>query len=140
MDTEKIAQLIQSYLTLRARVLSSLQDKSLNKKELIQTVALSPVQYANRKEKVSNWTIDETISLAERLGLGSKAASDIKRLSSLLQFLPEQTSRGLLRQAGLDRKKMVLRQRNYNLWKADELHRLAMVCSMGGSMQATKRT
>ena len=122
----ELAKHIQSFVTLRGVILRTLQGAEISKSEIIYAADLSEMKYANRMAMPETWTVDEIESLAKYLRQTFSAGQSIRQLAPYLCALPKEYQRKVLQSAQIDRKKLLIRRRDYNRWKPDELHRIAL--------------
>lgn len=122
----ELAKHIQSFVTLRGVILRALKGAEMSKNEIMYAADLSEMKYANRMAMPETWTVDEIESLAKYLKRSFSNGQTIRQLAAYLCCLPKEYQRKVLQNAQIDRKKLMIRRRDYNRWKPDELKRIAL--------------
>ncbi|WP_019991127.1 hypothetical protein [Rudanella lutea] len=120
-----LKQQISSFLYLRASILRAIAYGDLSGAEIMAIAQINPGSLTLRRQNPDLWTIDELGRLSVALGHEATTLKAIRQLASLLMLLPDSKQRQVLQRAQLTRRKLLVRQTNYNYWKVWELQRIA---------------
>lgn len=120
-----LKQQISSFLYLRASILRAVAYGDLSGAEIMAIAQINPGSLTLRRQNPDLWTIDELGRLSVALRHEATTLKAIRQLASLLMLLPDSKQRQVLQRAQLTRRKLLVRQTNYNYWKVWELQRIA---------------
>ncbi|OIN55564.1 hypothetical protein [Arsenicibacter rosenii] len=121
---EEIAQILQSYFTMRKIVI----DRYINSFD--KNIPTKKIDFIRnyRRKKVSLFKISEINQLAAEFGIGNSSGNLMPHLTLYINLLPVHYQEVLFKAANLDKRKLLRRINDYNVWKIEELQLIYNSC------------
>lgn len=120
-----LASRIRSYLNLRESLIRKLAASRLSKQNIMVVANLTDAMYHRRRLDPSKWTIDEIDRLSHFFGYDTSLFKSMQLLAFHLSFLTPLEQAQVFKQIRINRKKLAVRQADYNNWQLVELESLA---------------
>ncbi|WP_185155637.1 hypothetical protein [Rudanella paleaurantiibacter] len=137
---DKVLTLLEAYLKSRNAILWACADRPMSVQTSIDLLKTTATVIHKRRKDPKSWRPSELIVLGERLNINTVAIANLRSLTLQLTTMPEETIRPVMKAAHLDRKKLIIRNRNYDNWQHDELERLALVLRNWKPLHLSKKT
>ncbi len=127
MQMDSLAQLLQSYLNVRAAVLRAIEDSRISDEDIETTLRITYSTAFRRRKNPDSWRPAELALLAATLSLPTAPFSRLEKLADQLVELPAERRYSLMKACQLDNAKLQARRRDFYLWQHKELERMTSV-------------
>ena len=121
---EQIYQLLQSYYNFQTSILRSMAFETMTKAEFGRVTGLYGNSKDRRHRNPKLWSPSEIYAFSLRLGVWDGVSKRLQSLAVLINCLPEEEKKPVLKASLLTEEKLQIRIQQYESWLPQELEKL----------------